>query len=255
MNFLRVKNWESFQHYKDRSPPWVKLHRDLLRDYSFSCLQDASKAHLMLIWLLASQLDNKIPHDPEWIRKQIGSSEPVNLKPLIDAGFLIPEQDATKTLAPCKQSAMLETEAETEKEKPIGRSAKPPDRAAALLAELKPLYPKRNGANPWPKAEQALRARLREGVDPDTIRAGLERYAAWCAATGKIGTETVMQAVRFFGKGREWEADWSPPADAAPLPTDRNELWKLRSDLGLPYEFSDLKTCHAEIRAAMRGAA
>ena len=53
MNYLRVKNWEKFQHYKDRTPPWIKLYRDLLNDYEFSCLQDASKAHLMLIWLLA----------------------------------------------------------------------------------------------------------------------------------------------------------------------------------------------------------
>jgi len=27
---LRVKNWGKFQHYKDRNPPWIKLHRGLL---------------------------------------------------------------------------------------------------------------------------------------------------------------------------------------------------------------------------------
>jgi hypothetical protein len=57
MNYLRVKNWTEFQHYKDRNPPWIKLHRTLLDDYEFSRLQDASKAHLMLIWLFASQKD------------------------------------------------------------------------------------------------------------------------------------------------------------------------------------------------------
>lgn len=113
--FLRVRNWSEFQHYKDRTPPWIKLHRDLLRDYKFSCLQDASKLHLVLIWLLASQLDNEIPNDSAWIQRQIGVSEPVDLKSLIDIGFL----ECSKTLAPCKQSAMPETEAykqETEKE-------------------------------------------------------------------------------------------------------------------------------------------
>ena len=57
MNYLRVNNWKKFQHYKDRNPPWIKLHRDLLRDYDFICLQDASKMQLILIWLLASQMD------------------------------------------------------------------------------------------------------------------------------------------------------------------------------------------------------
>ena len=71
MEYLKVKNWEQFQHYKDRSPPWIKLHRDLLRDYNFNCLQDASKLQLMLIWLLASQMDNKIPADAEYIKQQL----------------------------------------------------------------------------------------------------------------------------------------------------------------------------------------
>ncbi len=113
MHYLRVKNWEEFQHYKDRSPPWIKLHRDLLRDYEFSCLQDASKLHLMLIWLLASQMDNKIPADPDFIKCELKLKGDIDFKPLIDNGFLI---DDSNTLAGCKQSAMPETEAETEAE-------------------------------------------------------------------------------------------------------------------------------------------
>jgi len=115
MDYYTVKNWEKFQHYKDRSPPWIKLHRDLLRDYEFSCLQDASKLQLMLLWLLASQLDNKIPTDPEWITRQLGLSDKLNLKPLIDNGFICLVHDASKVLADCKQSAIEETEAEAYK--------------------------------------------------------------------------------------------------------------------------------------------
>ena len=61
MKYLRVKNWGRFQQYKDRTPPWIKLHTDLLDNYEFSALHDASKAHLILIWVLASKVDNKIP--------------------------------------------------------------------------------------------------------------------------------------------------------------------------------------------------
>jgi len=126
MQYLRVKNWENFQHYKDRSPPWIKLHRDLLRDYDFACLQDASKLHLILIWLLASQMDNQIPADANFIKNQIGVKGEINFKELIYKGFLIDDSNA---LASCKQHAMpeTETETETEEEPPIIPQDKKPD--------------------------------------------------------------------------------------------------------------------------------
>ena len=99
MDYLRVRNWDKFQHYKDRTPPWIKLHRDLLNDYEFSCLQDASKAHLMLFWLLASQVENKIPNDLEWIEKRLGTNTKIDITLLIDKGFLVLEQDDSKPLA------------------------------------------------------------------------------------------------------------------------------------------------------------
>lgn len=119
MSFLQIKNWEKFQHYKDRSPPWIKLHRELLDDYEFSCLQDASKAHLMLLWLLASQLDNKIPADQKWLKNKLGLTHNIDLKELIDKGFLVRLHDASKPIADCPP----ETEGETEGEY-ISRSGK-----------------------------------------------------------------------------------------------------------------------------------
>ena len=135
MQYLRVKNWAHFQHYKDRSPPWIKLHRELLRDYQFACLQDASKLHLMLIWLLASQLGNKIPADAEWIQRQIGSEHPPDLEALISHGFLVPDSDV---LAECKQSAMRETEAETETETERAETRAPRQRGTRLPADWQP---------------------------------------------------------------------------------------------------------------------
>ena len=105
MIYLRVKNWTEFQHYKDRNPPWIKLHRCLLDDYEFSCLQDASKAHLMLIWLFASQSDGRIPSDPKFLKSKLGLDKEPDIKTLVDQGFLVPEQsasaDASNTLASC----------------------------------------------------------------------------------------------------------------------------------------------------------
>ena len=102
MEYLKVKNWREFQHYKKRNPPWIKLHAALLRDYEFSRLQDDNKLQLILIWLLASQMDGKIPNDPEWLKKNLGLEDEIDVKPLIEGGFLV---DASKVLASCKQSA------------------------------------------------------------------------------------------------------------------------------------------------------
>lgn len=104
MEYLRIVNWKNFQHYKDRDPPWIKLHTRILCDYEFSCLQDDSKLLLMLLWVLASKLSNKIPNDIEWLMKQLNIK---NVEPqhLIEAGFIECFQDDSKTIAPCQQDA------------------------------------------------------------------------------------------------------------------------------------------------------
>lgn len=70
-------------------------------------------------------------------------------------------------------------------------------------------YPKREGANPKNKAHSAWKARLKEGVKPEDMIAGLLRYQSYCRAKGSIGTEYVMQAQRFFGPSREFENEWA----------------------------------------------
>ena len=78
-DYVQVRNWERFQHYRDRSPKWIKVYGSLLDDYDFSALDDADKYHLVGIWLLASRLDNKIPADPAWIATKLSATTPVDL--------------------------------------------------------------------------------------------------------------------------------------------------------------------------------
>lgn len=70
-------------------------------------------------------------------------------------------------------------------------------------------YPKREGSNNKRKAFSAWNARLREGVAPEEMLAGVKRYAVYCDAKDATGTQWVMQAQRFFGKDKEFENDWS----------------------------------------------
>lgn len=77
-------------------------------------------------------------------------------------------------------------------------------------------YPKREGANPKNKAHSAWKARLKEGVEPEVMMAGVARYAAFSAAKGNVGTGYVMQAVRFFGTERAYEGDWRASTTGKP---------------------------------------
>ena len=129
---FHIKNFDKLQHYKDRSPPWIKLYNGLLDDYEFAALPDASKAHLLAIGLLASRYQNRIPLDPVWVGSRINATEPVNFDVLIKSGFVVPDQDCSKLLAERYQVARPERErerqVETEKE---GEKSSAPRKSAA----------------------------------------------------------------------------------------------------------------------------
>lgn len=106
---ITPKNWDAFQHYKHRSPPWIKLHRNLLDDMQFQRLPVASKALAPMLWLLASESsDGQIQKTTEEIAFRLRMSEKdvvIAIKPLIDSGFFI---DADNVLASCLQDATTE---------------------------------------------------------------------------------------------------------------------------------------------------
>lgn len=129
---LKPKNWAIFQHYKDRSPPWIKLHRDLLINRDFICLPIASKALAPLLWLLASESkDGTFDASFEELQFRLHISRKEydeGIKPLIDKDFF---SVASGVLAECKQLAIPEREGETEtktkREKKATVVACPPD--------------------------------------------------------------------------------------------------------------------------------
>lgn len=80
---------------------------------------------------------------------------------------------------------------------------------------FKSLYPKRSGNQPWQRARKAISARLLDGYTWQRIHDGTRRYAEWCKATGKIGTEHVMQAATFVGPDKSFLNSWELPASKA----------------------------------------
>jgi len=133
------KNWSEFQHYKDRSPGWIKLHKNLLDDYDFHSLPVASRALAPCLWLLASEAENaEISLDINKVafRMRMNADELVcSLMPLIEKGFFIATQDASELLAERYQDACLEKRREREE------TYKPEKEKSTQIAKPKTLSP------------------------------------------------------------------------------------------------------------------
>lgn len=102
---LSVKNFEKYQHYKNRLPPWIKLHLEILDDPSFLRLPDASKWHYVGLLLLASRHENAIPCDELYIKGRIGLTEKLDLTPRFIKDHLLAsgKQSASTAQALCPQ--------------------------------------------------------------------------------------------------------------------------------------------------------
>jgi hypothetical protein len=178
-NYLAISNWDKYQHYKDRNPPWIKLSTDTFQDYNFGCLQDASKLLAICLWTLAARnKDGKIPNDLEWIKKQgnlSASIKPCHLQELIGEGFLISTNSEKKVTSKSVEkkvaSKSVEKKVASTFEIPLGikkqtwvefeemrKSIKAPitERARQLLvAELVKIN-KASGDNPNEVLEQSI---------------------------------------------------------------------------------------------------
>lgn len=116
---IKPSNWQEFQHYNKRRPPWIKLHHKLLDSFDFHSLPVSSRALAPMLWLIASEhMDGVIDADPSNLAFRLRTSAPQieeALSPLIGKGFFDVVQFDSNLLAERKQSATPETETEAEK--------------------------------------------------------------------------------------------------------------------------------------------
>jgi uncharacterized phage protein (TIGR02220 family) len=184
MNYFSVKNLEKYQHYHDRNPPWIKLHRTILDDYEFSCLQDASKLLQILIWVLASQMGNRVPADENWLKGKLGLKGKADLKPLIESGFIVMEQVDSNVLADCKQNGGTETELRQSRDRVETETYR--GRASKIILYLNEKASKK--FKPMGGSTKQILARLEEGYeDKDFYYVIDNRIAHWKGKTFDSG--------------------------------------------------------------------
>jgi hypothetical protein len=176
---LIPKNWDNFQHYKHRSPPWIKLHRNLLDDMHYQRLPIASKALAPMLWLLASESNTGvIEKTTEEIafRLRMLEKDVINaIKPLIDNGFF---SDADNVLADSLQDAT------TEKRQSRVREEKETDTPDGVSPSIFKDYLKVRKAKKSPWTPTAL-----EGLQREAKKAGktLEEVMRICCEKNWVG--------------------------------------------------------------------
>lgn len=138
---LRVRNWDRFQHYKkDRTPPWIKLHYDLLSSETWVSLDDASRVLAIACMLIASRNNGCVPNKPAYVQRVAYLNAPPDFEPLISIGFLEKtladdseslandstlQADATALQADACLDTDVDTDRDTEGEKDRGADAQP----------------------------------------------------------------------------------------------------------------------------------
>lgn len=212
---LKPKNWETFQHYKDRSPPWIKLHRKILDDREYMTLPLASKALAPLLWLLASESADGTfdASDEELIfRLRVSQKDLSGLRPLIDKGFFTV---ASGSLAEREQRARPEGETETEAEKKTTSSGKPDLKPSAI--EVLNFLNSKTGRNYKPVSAnlEMIAARLKEGATPDELRQVVAKKCREWAGDEKMSEylrpATLFNRTKFAQYQGEIGADHAMP--------------------------------------------
>lgn len=152
-----VKNWDRFQHYKERHPPWIKLYHSLLDDDGFAELDHFSQLLYFKLLMAASRKDNRIPADASWMATELSLPRrrvQGSVKILLAAGFITTTSASTaasktastrdsESASPSRAPAYsreVETEAEIdlsqEQPNPTPPVARPPTKNGLGVGEI-----------------------------------------------------------------------------------------------------------------------
>jgi hypothetical protein len=196
---IAPRNWSDFQHYKDRAPPWIKLHKTLLDNFEYQSLPVASRALAPMLWLLASDHERgEIDAAPKKLSFRLRMTEREvtdALKPLIDNKFFDVVQGDSDALADRKQGAMPETEAE--------KRRKETEEKARNFEEFWKAYPKKeakkDAEQAWSKVDAPVAVLL-------AAIAAKRTTEDWTKAKGQF-----VPLPATWLRGRRWED--SPPGE------------------------------------------
>lgn len=113
--WIVVRNWQRFQHYKDRNPTWIKNYVELLHDPTYLELPEGCRAILHGLWLEYASSRARVRLDTRSLSRRLALRVTTRqLERLSDAGFI--EFSASAPLA--SRARARSREAEEEEDSP-----------------------------------------------------------------------------------------------------------------------------------------
>lgn len=204
---IEPKNWSDFQHYKDRDPSWIKLHKRLLDDFDFHSLPLASRALAPMLWLLCSEAKDGVFEGTEQkasfrLHMTVGELNDA-LMPLIEAKFFSLERVDSELIARPEHHAIPEKKEESREQVEKQEQTE----VEAAFAESLLAYNRIASELKWPQAGSLNRSRKSKLAKRLTEVGGL---GGWRAAMAKARASPWLRGDIPRGKGYE---SWAPDLD------------------------------------------
>ena len=247
MTTIRIRNWERFQHFKDRDPIWIKLYRELRHKKQWRVLPGDAAKLLVDLWMLASE--SKIPGDIAVIsscstdpyQDATGTDLPFELRTtwedLAPALQVLKSQDFidfdNDLISACYQDDIPRALAREEKRREeicaISDEEAPekpgPNKAVAYESEFEEFwedYPRKIDRK---KSLKAYQARRRQGISADELLAGRDRYKAHLRSNG-TDPKFIKHAATFLGPNEHWRESYDDDGhDNTVHPSDLAGQW------------------------------
>lgn len=117
---IKMHNWDEWQTYrKDRgTPPWIKVHRNIMSNPKWAALSDKEKGQLISMWVVAADNSGELPADANIIRKICVLDDSPDLDKFQRLSW-VDCQDGVKMTSYGCQSDAPETETETDTDKKV----------------------------------------------------------------------------------------------------------------------------------------
>jgi hypothetical protein len=192
MNYLTIRKWDEWQSYrKDRQqPPWIKLHRELLRNPEWISLSDTQRGQLVSIWMLAADKNGRVPDDANLIQRMCYMQKAPDLNLLIERGFL----DARVTPRRRQPDVTVTPQRRVEESRV--------EESAAAAAS-----PKKGSQVPegWePSLETLELLKVKKGFPPAIIASELERFRDYHRSKGSVFKDFEAAFRNWMSNAREF---------------------------------------------------
>lgn len=208
---ITIRNWDEYQREmrggetRRRRREWVAVSVDLFSDPDFLALDQGLRNAWVGLLCHAGKVGPVFELCPSDARLLFRLRSSPDFELLANHGFI-------------DLKAATGQDIQDRQDKTLARDTSKPSKSEddERLAELKSIYPKRAGSQPWKRAMKAAHGRIAaDGATWTDLTDGVRRYAEYCRQTDKIGTEYVMMAATFFGPDKHYEQPWDPPAGKA----------------------------------------